>query len=78
MQSWIVVFPYVSPYHIRVILIRPPTDQIVAPVIGKEVPGSCLLRASERRFNGLMAKRRFRVEWCIGTMKRLFGLCRAR
>jgi IS5 family transposase len=36
------------------------------------------LRASEKRFNGLISKRRFRVEQCFGTMKRLFGLHRAR
>ncbi len=36
------------------------------------------LRASEKRFNKLIAKRRFRVEQCFGTMKRLFGLDRAR
>lgn len=36
------------------------------------------LRASEKRFNKLIPKRRFRVEQCFGTMKRLFGLHRAR
>ena len=36
------------------------------------------LRASEKRFNKLISKRRFRVEQCFGTMKRLFGLHRAR
>ena len=36
------------------------------------------LRASEKRFNRLISKRRFRVEQCFGTMKRLFGLARAR
>ena len=36
------------------------------------------LRASEKRFNKLISKRRFRVEQCFGTMKRLFGLYRAR
>jgi len=36
------------------------------------------LRASEKRFNKLVSKRRFRVEQCFGTMKRLFGLHRAR
>ncbi len=36
------------------------------------------LRASEKRFNKLVAKCRFRVEQCFGTMKRLFGLARAR
>lgn len=36
------------------------------------------LRASEKRFNRLISKQRFRVEQCFGTMKRLFGLARAR
>ncbi|MCP4363837.1 MAG: IS5 family transposase [Planctomycetes bacterium] len=36
------------------------------------------LRASEKRFNKLISKHRFRVEQCFGTMKRLFGLHRAR
>jgi IS5 family transposase len=36
------------------------------------------LRPSEKRFNRLISKRRFRVEQCFGTMKRLFGLDRAR
>ena len=36
------------------------------------------LRSSEKRFNKLISKRRFRVEQCFGTMKRLFGLDRAR
>lgn len=36
------------------------------------------LRASEKRFNKLISKRRFRIEQCFGTMKRLFGLHRAR
>ena len=36
------------------------------------------LRASEMRFNKMISKRRFRVEQCFGTMKRLFGLDRAR
>ena len=36
------------------------------------------LRASEKRFNKLISKCRFRVEQCFGTMKRLFGLHRAR
>ncbi len=35
------------------------------------------LRPSEKRFNKLISKRRFRVEQCFGTMKRLFGLDRA-
>jgi IS5 family transposase len=36
------------------------------------------LRASEKRFNKLISKRRFRIEQCFGTMKRLFALARAR
>ena len=36
------------------------------------------LRASEKRFNRLISKRRFRVEQAFGTLKRLFGLDRAR
>jgi IS5 family transposase len=36
------------------------------------------LRRSEKRFNKLISKRRFRVEQCFGTMKRLFALDRAR
>ncbi len=36
------------------------------------------LRASEKRFNKLISERRFRVEQCFDTMKRLFGLHRAR
>ena len=36
------------------------------------------LRQSEKRFNRLIAKQRFRVEQSFGTMKRLFGLDRAR
>ena len=36
------------------------------------------LRASEKRFNKLICKRRFRVEQCLVTIKRLFGLHRAR
>ncbi len=36
------------------------------------------LRPSEKRFNRLISKRRFRIEQCFGTMKRLFGLHRAR
>lgn len=36
------------------------------------------LRASEKRFNKLISKQRFRIEQCFGTMKRLFGLARAR
>ena len=35
------------------------------------------LRASEKRFNKLISKRRFRIEQCFGTMKHLFGLHRA-
>ena len=36
------------------------------------------LRSSEKRFNRLISKTRFRVEQTFGTMKRLFGLHRAR
>ena len=36
------------------------------------------LRASEKRFNKLISKRRFRIEQCFGTLKRLFHLHRAR
>jgi len=36
------------------------------------------LRASEKRFNKMISKDRFRIEQCFGTMKRLFGLHRAR
>ena len=36
------------------------------------------LRASGKRFNKRISKRRFRVEQCFGTMKCLFGLHRAR
>ena len=36
------------------------------------------LRASEKRFNKLISKRRFRIEQCFGTMKRLFAMARAR
>ena len=36
------------------------------------------LRQSEKRFNKLILKHRFRIEQCFGTMKRLFGLHRAR
>ena len=32
----------------------------------------------QKRFNKLISKQRFRVEQCFGTMKRLFGLHRAR
>ena len=32
------------------------------------------LRAPEKRFDRLIAKRRFRIEQCFGMMKRLFGL----
>lgn len=32
------------------------------------------LRASEKRFNRLISRCRFRIEQCFGTMKRLFGL----
>ena len=36
------------------------------------------LRASQKRFNKLISKQRFRIEQCFGTAKRLFGLDRAR
>ena len=36
------------------------------------------LCASGKHFNKMISKRRFRVEQCFGTMKRLFGLHRAR
>ena len=36
------------------------------------------LRQSQKRFNKRISKQRFRVEQCFGTMKRLFGLHRAR
>ena len=36
------------------------------------------LRQSEKRFNKLISKHRFRIEQCFGTMKWLFGLHRAR
>tara|TARA_B100000780_G_scaffold155711_1_gene108899 strand:- start:187 stop:435 length:249 start_codon:yes stop_codon:yes gene_type:complete len=32
---------------------------------------------SQKRFNKLISKQRFRVEQCFGTIKRLFGLHRA-
>jgi IS5 family transposase len=35
------------------------------------------LRQSEKRFNKLISKHRFRIEQCFGTMKRLFGLHQA-
>ena len=36
------------------------------------------LRPSEKRFNRIISKSRYRIEQCFGTMKRLFGLQRAR
>jgi len=36
------------------------------------------LRASEKRFDKMISKHRFGIERCFGTMKRLFGLHRAR
>ena len=36
------------------------------------------LRQSQKRFKKLISKHRFRIEQCFGTMKRLFGLHRAR
>jgi IS5 family transposase len=35
------------------------------------------LRQSEKRFNKLISKHRFRIEQCVGTIKQLFGLYRA-
>ena len=46
-------------------------------ILHKAVRGR-LLRQSQKRFNKLISKQRFRVEQCFGTMKRLFGLHRAR
>ena len=46
-------------------------------ILHKAVRGRSL-RQSEKRFNKLISKQRFRVEQCFGTMKRLFGLHRAR
>ena len=46
-------------------------------ILHKAVRGR-LLRQSKKRFNKLISKQRFRVEQCFGTMKRLFGLHRAR
>ena len=36
------------------------------------------LRQSQKRLKKLISKHRFRIEQCFGTMKRLFGLHRAR
>ena len=36
------------------------------------------LTASQKKFNRLISKTRFRIEQCFGTQKRLFGLHRAR
>ena len=36
------------------------------------------LRQSQKRFNKRISKPHFRVEGCFGTMRRLFGLQRAR
>ena len=36
------------------------------------------LRQSQNRFNKRISKHRFRIEQCFGTMKRMFGLHRAR
>ena len=36
------------------------------------------LRASQKRFNKLISKTRWRIEQCFGTAKRLFGLDRSR
>jgi IS5 family transposase len=46
-------------------------------ILHKAVRGHSL-RQSQKRFNKLISKQRFRVEHCFGTMKRLFGLRRAR
>ena len=46
-------------------------------ILHKTVRGRSL-RQSQKRFNKLISKQRFRVELCFGTMKRLFGLHRAR
>ena len=46
-------------------------------ILHKAVRGRSL-RQSQKRFNKLISKQRFRVEQCFGTMKRLFGLHRAR
>ena len=45
-------------------------------ILHKAVRG-CPLRQSEKRFNKLISKHRFRIDQCFGTMKRLFGLHRA-
>ena len=42
-------------------------------ILHKVVRGRSL-RQSQKRFNKLTSKQRFRVEQCFGTMKRLFGL----
>lgn len=36
------------------------------------------LTATQKKFNKLISKTRFRIEQCFGTQKRLFGLCRSR
>ena len=46
--------------------------------IMRKAARSRALRASEKRFNKLISKRRFRIEQVFGTAKRLFGLARAR
>ena len=46
-------------------------------ILHKAVRGRSL-RQSQERFNQLISKQRFRVKQCSGTMKRLFGLQRAR
>ena len=46
-------------------------------ILHKAVRG-CPLRPSQKRFNKLISKQRFRIEQCFGTMKRLFHLSRAR
>jgi transposase, IS5 family len=46
-------------------------------ILHKAVRG-CPLRQSQKHFKKLTSKHRFRIEQCFGTMKRLFGLHRAR
>ena len=46
-------------------------------ILHKAVRGRAL-RQSQKRFSKLISKHRFRIEQCFDTMKRLFGLYRAR
>jgi len=62
-----------------------PAGQTVPPFVAGCATASCARRpaivrsrASEKRFDRPISKRRFRIEQCFGTMKRLFGLHRAR